>query len=270
MTDVFRKNIYIIRESEGQTSPIRYGQGKICSETFMRTVIRYYKDLWLQKSGAKPYKVAAEPLLGRALHYLFDPTRNGRHVVARRLLTGISGKLLDIGCWGGEALASMGMLQQFGEVFAVDLIEESVEKARVHGVNSVLCDLNEGGLPFSDNIFDAVTCLAVIGAIFDPYLVLSEIYRVLKTHGVLILNVPNVGSLPNRVRLLLGRLPVTSRDPGWDGGQLHYFTLFDTKKALESKGFRVLKVQVSGGTQALRQLWPSLLSGTLTFKAVKE
>ena len=92
----------------------------------------------------------------------------------------------------------------------------------------------------------------------------------LKTHGVLILNVPNVGSLPNRVRLLLGRLPVTSRDPGWDGGQLHYFTLFDTKKALESKGFRVLKVQVSGGTQALRQLWPSLLSGTLTFKAVKE
>ncbi len=236
----------------------------------MRTVVQYYKDLWLQKSGAKPYRVTTESLLSRALHYLFDPTKNGRHRVAGELLKGMSGKLLDIGCWGGESLSTMGALQKFDEVFGVDLIEESVEKAKALGIKATLCDLNESELPFPDHTFDVVTCLAAIGQIFDPYFVLSEVYRVLRPHGVFILNVPNVGSLPNRVRLLMGRLPVTSRDPGWDGGQLHGFTLFDTKRALESKGFAVLTVRVTGAKRPLRQLWPSLLSGTLTFKAVKK
>ena len=164
----------------------------------------------------------------------------------------------------------MSVMNQFGEIHGVDLIEESLRKAQSMGIKTAACNLNEQPLPYPENYFDVVTSLAVIGQIFDPYFVLSEIHRVLKSRGVLILNVPNVASFSNRVRLLFGRTPVTSRDPGWDGGQLHYFTLYDTKRVLISAGFVVEKVLSSGGGRAFRQLWPSLLSGALTFRAVKQ
>ena len=162
------------------------------------------------------------------LHKVFNPLLNDRHTVAKRIIAGLSGKLLDIGCWGGKSLQLMGAFEQFEELYGVDIIKESVESARQIGIKATQCNLNEEPLPFDDNYFNVVTCLAVIGQIFDPYFVVKEIHRVLKINGILILNVPNVASLPNRIRLLLGRLPVTSRGPGWDGGQLHYFTQYDT------------------------------------------
>ncbi len=232
--------------------------------------LKYYKELWLQKSGQHEYKLKKESgFYGKVRDVLFDAQKNGRHSVAQTLLKGTAGRLLDIGCWGGEAVRSMGAMEQFDEVFGIDLIEDSVLSAKSKGVKAFVCNLNEQGLPFQDSFFDAVTCLAVVGQIFDPDFVLQETCRVLKPKGILILNVPNVASLPNRVRLLFGRAPVTSRDPGWDGGQLHYFTMGNVTEGLAANGFEVDRIHASGGGLWLRQIRPSLLSGTLTFKARK-
>jgi len=235
----------------------------------MRQDVEYYRDLWFQKSGLKPYRGGGNSLPRAIVDRLLNPAKHDRALVAGELIADATGRLLDIGCWGGESLSKMGVLNQFQEVYGVDLIEESLDRARTLGIKAVRCNLNEESLPFSDNFFDVVTCLAVIGQIFDPFHLLAEMYRVLNRGGLLILHVPNVASFSNRVRLLFGKIPVTSRDPGWDGMQLHYFTLYDTKRALESQGFKVQRVRASGGFRAVRQLWPSLLSGTLTFKAVK-
>ena len=61
--------------------------------------------------------------------------------------------------------------------------------------------MSEEPLPFDDRYFNVVTCLAVVDK-FWPVFVVKEIHRVLKINGILILNVPNVASLPNRIRLL--------------------------------------------------------------------
>jgi SAM-dependent methyltransferase len=237
----------------------------------MSTVLKYYKELWLQKSGKKPYAGRKVDFLhDQVLNVIFDPKKHDRASVARELIGEASGKLLDIGCWGGDSVKAIGVLDTFVEVHGIDLIEESLEKASTLGIKTAKCDLNSDPLPYPPEFFDVVTCLAVIGQIFDPYFVISEIRRVLKRGGFAVINVPNVASLSNRVRLLFGRLPVTSLDPGWDGGQLHYFTMTDTKQLLEDNGFRVTDIRASGGGRVIRQLWPSLLSGTLTFKAVKQ
>ena len=212
----------------------------------------FYKALWEGKSHAW----SAAP----------RRQRGTRTEVAGALLRP-GARLLDVGCWGGEGLERMGASALFPELHGVDLIEASVQAARRRGIKAEVVDLNMRPLPYPDRFFDAVTCLAVIPQVFDPEAVVAELHRVLTPGGQLVLSVGNVAVLPNRVRLLLGRRPRTSPDPGWDGGQLHYFTLSETHRLLERHGFDVTGVHPAGRWLAARRLWLALLSSALVFDA---
>jgi len=212
------------------------------------TVRDYYDELWKRKASP-----AAEPHDGRGV------TRTD---VARRVLTW-GDRLLDVGCWGGEGLARMRAADRFRELYGVDLVPASVEKARSRGVLAEVVDLNLQKLPYADGYFDAVTCLAVVPQVFDPERAVAELARVLRPEGQLVLSVSNVAFLPIRLALLRGRLPRTSPDPGWDGGQLHYFTLGATRDLVARHGLRIVGIHAIGRWLPLRQLWPSLLSRDL-------
>jgi SAM-dependent methyltransferase len=215
----------------------------------------YYRDLWRRKAGRDTQH-----------HEGRGATRTD---VAARVLTS-GDRLLDVGCWGGEGLERMGAPRLFRELFGVDLLESSVEAARAKGIRAETVDLNHQALPFTDGFFDAVTCLAVIGQVFDPERIVKELRRVLRVRGQLVLSVSNVAALPHRAALLVGRLPRTSADPGWDGGQLHYFTLSTTRALLTRHDFAVRRVLATGRWLGLRQLWPALLSRDIVFNAVRE
>lgn len=213
----------------------------------------YYRDLWRGKSE------------GWIRHDGGGATRTD---VAGSLLAG-GNRLLDVGCWGGEGLQRMGAAGRFRELYGMDLLDSSVEAARAKGVQARVADLNREPLPFESEFFDAVTCLAVIGQVFDPERAVDELRRVLRVGGQLVLSVSNIAALPHRIALLLGRLPITSRDPGWDGGQLHYFTIAATRALLARHDFGVKRIVATGRWQSLRQVWPALLSRDLVFDAVR-
>jgi SAM-dependent methyltransferase len=179
-------------------------------------------------------------------------------------------RLLDVGCWGGEGLERMGAAGGFRELYGVDLLDASVEAARRKGIRAERVDLNHETLPFPDEFFDSVTCLAVVAQVFDPERVVAELGRVLKIDGQLLLSVANIAALPHRTALLFGRLPITSRDPGWDGAQLHYFTEAATIDLLERHHLRVRRTSATGRWLWLRQLLPTLLSRDLVFDAERE
>ena len=132
------------------------------------------------------------------------------------------GRLLDVGCAGGELAA---LLATHGwRVQGAEAEPALVEAARARGVDTRAVDLDRAPLPWSDGAFDAVVAAEVIEHVIDTDHLLAEIARVLRTRGVLVITTPNLASLENRLRLLLGRYPMWM-DVGVEGaGHLRYYT----------------------------------------------
>ena len=189
-------------------------------------------------------------------------------------------KLLDVGCGDGSLV--LKAKKKFKEVYGIDISPSRIGQARkdaaekssdTSGIHLSLCNINET-IDFKDKTFDAVTAIHVIEHVLDPYFVVREVHRVLKKGGIFVVNVPNIAYLKHRMRLLFGKLPVTSSaynwsQSGWDGGHLHYFTKKTFCGLVKECGFRILKVTGSGLFAKFRGFYPSLLTGDISVKAQK-
>jgi SAM-dependent methyltransferase len=118
-------------------------------------------------------------------------------------------RILDVGAGGGGAATIMhGLLN--ADVYCVDIAHQNVETCRSLGFPAYAVDVENEPLPFVDSFFDAVVFLEVIEHLFDPYVALSEIRRVLKPTGRLIVSTHNALNIVRRFWFLLGRINPTS------------------------------------------------------------
>jgi methionine biosynthesis protein MetW len=150
-------------------------------------------------------------------------------------------RCIDIGC--GDGMFCSLVRDRFSQVLGVDGSRISLGGAASKGIHVCLTDLDEGSLPFKDNVFDCVSCLDVIEHVFDPEKLVIEANRVLRRGGIFILTTPNIRFIDFVKRLLLdGQFPKTSQDEGsYDGGHIHYFTFRDIRELLLRNGFRIIK-----------------------------
>lgn len=103
-----------------------------------------------------------------------------------------NGKLLDVGCGVGYFLIRA---EKYYETYGIDISHFAISYAKRNLNKSILKLGSATNIPFSDEIFDIVTCFDVLEHIRNPREVLREIYRVLKPSGVLIVRVPNTESV---------------------------------------------------------------------------
>lgn len=150
-------------------------------------------------------------------------------------------RLLDVGC--GEGTFLNLAKKNYNYVFGIDLSIEALKSACRKNFTVIKNNINNEGIPFHKETFDAVTCLDVIEHIYDPVWLLSEIYRVLKRNGLVILSTPNVRFIEFVSKILLkGRFPKTSDDlHTYNGGHINYFTFRDIKNLLSNVGFKILE-----------------------------
>ena len=96
-------------------------------------------------------------------------------------------RVLDIGC----GLGCMGRLKPDPaiEVYGLDIDEEAIAKAKECEIAQVW-DLESGRLPFDDDYFDAVLAKDILEHLQKPWVLLEEIYRVLRSDGIIIASVP--------------------------------------------------------------------------------
>lgn len=101
-------------------------------------------------------------------------------------------KILDIGCGGGANIAQMLKYCPQGEVYGIDISEESVAFAQKKNKEWVgkRCFIESGNvenLPFKDSVFDVVTAFETVYFWENMPHAFCEVARVLKTDGLFLI-----------------------------------------------------------------------------------
>lgn len=181
------------------------------------------------------------------MSYIYKPTQEKRIQIAIRLLkeeltqSKTKKNLLSIGCSTGiieVQFKKMGLV-----VYGVDAAPLALKEASKRGVITTCADISKK-LPFKDSFFDFVFAGEIIEHIMNTRFLLTEIHRVLKRNGVVIITTPNLARFEDRIRFLFGQTPKHTT-PIHDYLYLHVrpFTLDSLKKALIFCQFGKLKYE---------------------------
>lgn len=104
------------------------------------------------------------------------------------------GRVLDMGCGSGQAVAALG--RKGWEAQGVDVDPAAVACAQTAGLRVQQADVTS--CPFADGTLDAVTSSHLIEHIPDPALLLSESRRLLRPGGLSVIVTPNADSWLHR------------------------------------------------------------------------
>jgi len=122
--------------------------------------------------------------------------------------------LLDIGCWDGAATVRYGKSCGAAALAGIEIFEEPASEAEAKGLDVARLDLERDPFPWENGTFDIVVCNQVFEHLKNIWLPLSEAFHMLKPGGHLVISVPNLASLHNRILLALGRQPTSIRTMG--------------------------------------------------------
>jgi SAM-dependent methyltransferase len=128
-----------------------------------------------------------------------DPWTQGFHAArvaqARRLLSGVTGRVCDVG--SGHSLVSMAGPWDF-QLSACDRDAEAIAALRDRGVDAVTAPAEDP--PFTPGTFDAVFAGEIVEHVADPRAALRRWVELLRRGGRLVVTTPNRRHLMARAR----------------------------------------------------------------------
>jgi len=99
-------------------------------------------------------------------------------------------RILEVGVGWGELAQNIVKYKKVS-LFAVDVSESALNKIKEYVTQGQVADVSSEKLKFQDNQFDIVICLETFEHLKNSYYALTEIQRVLKPKGKLIISIPN-------------------------------------------------------------------------------
>lgn len=152
----------------------------------------------------------------------------GRHLIMKFTQEIADGStILDIGSGSGSDLLIVKGNNPSVQLYGVECYPEYQDKLKAKGISVVGLNIEKERLPFDDESIDLIICNQVFEHLKEIWWTMHEITRVLKVNGQLIIGVPNLASLHNRLLLLLGKQPTCIQN---DGAHLRGYTKSDMKK----------------------------------------
>ena len=128
--------------------------------------------------------------------------------------------------------------------------ERGADFIRKHDLYIIKCDIERNKIPFHEGRFNFI----IFNEIFEhlrinPIFALREVNRVLNPDGILILSTPNLYSIMNIIKFILGKGccgdPYKEFEKLYTLGHMGHVRLYSTKEIknfLEKTGFKVIKV----------------------------
>ena len=155
-------------------------------------------------------------------------------------------RILDLGSGAGDLTAELH--RAGARALGVEVAEAAVRRARARhpGLEFRLAPI-DGPLPLADGEVDVVWSSEVIEHVADTARWLSEVRRVLRPGGRLVLTTPNHG----RLRLAVGGLERYSEPLG---DHLHLYTARSLRTVLTEFDFQPVQVRAAGGPPLWRRL----------------
>jgi methionine biosynthesis protein MetW len=172
-------------------------------------------------------------------------------------------RVLDLGCGDGDMLAHLQTTRGCSG-YGVEIDDANVLACVKRGVNVIQLNLDEGLSMFGDQSFDVVLQIDTLQHLRNAEVVLRETARVGSTG---IAAFPNFGHWPNRLSVLLGRMPVTRRLPyqWYDTPNIRVGTHADLLQLARHNGLQILDSFGIHNGRAVRMA-PNLLASTSVLK----
>jgi SAM-dependent methyltransferase len=135
----------------------------------------------------------------------------GRHIISKFAKESHYKSVLDLGAGQGLDLDIFKKYQPDIKAYAVESWASNIKILEKKGY--IVCgrDIEKETLPFKDNSIDCIVLNQILEHTKDIFWIIHECTRVLSLSGSLIIGVPNLAALHNRVYLLFGRQPTCIR-----------------------------------------------------------
>ncbi|MFH0731797.1 MAG: class I SAM-dependent methyltransferase [Candidatus Omnitrophota bacterium] len=156
-----------------------------------------------------------------------------------------SGNVLDIGCYAGKLLEEVE--KEGFKAYGIELYSHAAEYGRKKGRNIFSGEVYDAR--FEDGFFSCVVVNHVFEHIQEPVKFIKEINRILKSNGILIINLPTHDSL---MRIIMGR--------NWLQWTPYVHAFFYTQKTLndtitQNSGFEPVFIHQKGRLEPPTDNW---------------
>jgi 2-polyprenyl-3-methyl-5-hydroxy-6-metoxy-1,4-benzoquinol methylase len=179
-----------------------------------------------------------------------DPAEEGLRRAFLLAHVSAGARVLDVGCGEGRFAAVLARAQ--AEVVGIDVAAEPLRRARLRHPELDLRQVPvQGAWPLRDASFDAVWAGEVIEHVADTAGWLSELRRVLRSGGLLLLSTPSHG----RLQMLRWALDPHIFDAHFNprADHLRFYTRRTLTELLEDFGFHDVDVRSAGGPPGARR-----------------
>ncbi len=172
-------------------------------------------------------------MIDRSLNY-------GRHQIERCFRqAGPYASVLDIGAGHGDDLLIARRINPEASIHAIEVYPDYAAELSAKGISVHRINIEQDRLPFSERSIDIVVANQVLEHVKELFWIFHEISRVLPVGGHMILGIPNLASLHNRLLLAAGRQPSPLKN---NSAHIRGFTKGDVLNFLDScfpSGYRL-------------------------------
>lgn len=195
----------------------------------------------------------------------YDKIGNNRRKGILALIGSCEGKkILDVGCGRGH-LGKIFKEKSSCVVDGIDISEEAVADAK-HILNAAyVADLEkDDDLPYGirQNQYDVIVISEVLEHLFFPEKLLDKIKPLCGTHTQVVITVPNILFIKNRLRIFFGHFEYEERGI-MDRGHIHFFSWKSLQDMMRQAGFVItashhnIPIRL---TQMIGRILPGLLA----------
>lgn len=161
-----------------------------------------------------------------------------RFAEVRNVIKPVNGPILDIGCHSGTFTKKILEKIKTKEVYGIDISSSAIKRAKLRIPFGHFEIGDAVNLPFQSNFFVTVFCLEVLEHVDNPEKVLSEIKRVLKKNGDVVILVPSDSRLFKIVWFLW-----TMYYPVWRHAHVQSFADGNLESLISKSGLNLEKVK---------------------------